>query len=272
MKTALILVSAIIVAFYFAAPAAAQDDEADRKTIKKILEEIELVPSLYAKGETALNAKTAPKFSSIKLVSYPMGKVNAPEVEREAWLKNKENFTRDKPVRAAVFEAAAETDSFKNLSITRTLTKTQLTPKEKAAFLKKQAPLGVAIFKLEQVLEQMRAADKQREKETVRRWKLDFDFAQTRMLGNLIYLYEYNYVLGAIRADSLPDPGNDGIGWKVVTRPKITVTEQKAKAYVKDRAKLLEQIQKDHAATPWAYFAERDARRELGMAWEPRKK
>jgi len=41
----------LCVALILTIPASAQD-EAARKTIKRILEEIELVPSLYAKGMT----------------------------------------------------------------------------------------------------------------------------------------------------------------------------------------------------------------------------
>jgi len=255
-----------------APPSFAQNDDADKKTIKKILAEIELVPSLYAKGETLLTSKTAPKFSSVKLVSYPIGKINTPEKEREKWEKDKESYARENPLRAAVLEAAFETANLRDLKIFTSISTTQVTPKEKAKLLLGQASLGMSIFKLEQVLAHMREAAQMREKEKSARWKVDFDFAMTRVEGNLIYLYEYNFNLGSIRADNLPELSPEHDGWKIAFRPKATVTEPKAKSYVKDRAKRLEQIQKDHPGTPWAYFAERDSKRDLGMAWVAKKK
>jgi hypothetical protein len=50
------------------------------------------------------------------------------------------------------------------------------------------------------------------------------------------------------------------------------VTETKAKDLVKARAKLLQKIQEDYADTPWAYFAEREGKRDLGMEWAAKKK
>lgn len=262
----------LCVALILTVPASAQD-EAARKTIKRILAEIELVPSLYAKGETPIDVKTAPKFSSIKLVGYPIGKINYHETEREKWKKSKEAYERDFPLRAAVLEAAEETKNLDKLEIYWTLPKEAAEPKVKALILQKQERPGMAIFKLEAIYKQMEAAAGQRNKEQIRRWALDFDFAMTRVQGNLVFLYEYNFVLGAIRADNLPELAAGDTGWKIAfNNLRPNVSEQKARQYAKDRLTLLQQIQKDHAGTPWAYYAERDSKRELGMQWAPRKK
>ena len=53
---------------------------------------------------------------------------------------------------------------------------------------------------------------------------------------------------------------------------KINVPEATAKSYWKDRARQLTKIQEEYAGTPWAYFAERDGKRDLGMRWQPKKK
>lgn len=265
--------SFLVQAILFVVPpfAWAQDDDADKKTMKRILEEIELVPSLYAKGDPVVKLKvrltTLPKFSSVKLVGYPIGKINTADKEREKWQKGKEQYAKDHPHRAAIFEAA-EVNEKQNLTLTLA---SPLDPKSKAKFLLEQEPLGRSIFQLEGILARMQEAD--RSKEAMRRWLLDADFARSRMLGNLIFLYEYNYTQGQIRADNLPELGKEHDGWRIVsTGPKPNVTEPRAKAYVKERAKLLATIEQEHAGTPWAYFAERDSKVALGMMWGPRKK
>jgi hypothetical protein len=267
---------AICVALIISTPAFAQGDEVDRKTLKRILEEIELVPSLYAKGETAITVKTAPKFSSLKLVGYPIGKINMPDAERPKWLKDKAAYAKDYPLRAAVFEAEAASAAAMKLEIAMTLQPDPklgyLTAKEKAGFFQQQEGLGRAIFDLENALTQMKNAVIHRDAEKVRRWKVDFDFAMTRLQGNIVFLYEYNFTLGQIRADTLPQLRDGDTGWKIAARPKIHVTEQRAKDLAKARATLLQKFQDEHADTPWAYYASRDAKRELGMQWAARKK
>jgi hypothetical protein len=250
----------------FTPAAFAQNDEADKKTLKRILEEIALVPSLYAKDDPALRPKKLPKFSSVKLVSYPIGKINTADKERENWRKDKEQYSKEFPHRAAIFEAAAIIEKV-NAGMT---IDAPLDPKQKAMFLLAQEPVGRQIFQLEEILAKMNEAD--RDKEKMRRWLLDADFARARLLGNLAFLYEYSFTLGQIRADNLPELGKGADGWKIGIMPKINVTEPRAKQYVKERAKLLQKIQDDHGGTPWAYFAERDSKRELGMAWVARKK
>ena len=261
------------------APAAfGQTDEADRETIEKILTEIELAPSLYAKGESLMTAKTAPKFSSSKLSGYSIGPIHSLEKERQTWAKDKEKYASEFPMRAALLEAAAQSKNLTKLDLFTSVgadfnKKGDLVSgKNKRAFLQNQASVGVAIFELESILAQMKDAAEKRDQEKNVRWKADFDFAQTRVQGNIVFLYEYNFAVGAVRADILPNLGKEHIGWKIAARPKITVTESRAKALVKDRERLLKKIQEDHPGTPWAYFAERDSKRLLGMTWEPMKK
>ena len=61
-------------------------------------------------------------------------------------------------------------------------------------------------------------------------------------------------------------------GWRIVARPKITVPEGKAKTMSKERLNRLKKIQEEHAGTPWAFFAERESKRDLGMEWAAKKK
>ena len=248
-----------------------QGDDVDKKTIKRLLPEMDLVPSLYARGEEPLNLKTLPKFSATKMFGYPIAKKETVEAERGFWKASKEIYAKKHPLRAAIFEAMDETAKLPKDFPMMTLA-APIGPKEKVAFLTQQEPIGIAIFKLKAIVRQMAEAAEKRDQEASNRWKANFDLARARTLGNVIFLYEYNFTLGQIRADNLPELGPDRDGWRIAFSPKINVPEGEAKAYAKELAKLLTKIQEEHAGTPWAYFAERDSKRNMGMTWEPRRK
>ena len=257
----------------FALPttAYAGDDSADKKTIERILQDIDLVPLMYAKGEKPMRAESLPKFSAIKLAEYRVGKELAVAEERKRYQANREKYAQDFPLRAAIFDAADAIDKIAAQEVRRNLPRT-LTPKDKIAVKRDQDILGLATFQLEQALVQMSEAGEQRDKEKSKRWQANFDFARARLAGNFVFLVEYNFLLGQIRADNLPAlaPGDDG--WTPSRLPKIVVPEAKAKNFAKGYGKLLQTIQKNYADTPWAYFAERDSQRALGMQWMPKKK
>jgi hypothetical protein len=259
----------------FAGPAFAQGESADEKVIEQIHREIELARSLYARGEAPVKPAALPKFAAAKINGYAIADKDSVEQNRKRWLADKNAYAKMFPMRAALFEAAQEADSLQALKIPLTLAGAGAplpTPKQKAAILQVQISLAMAIFKLEQVHKGMVDVAELRNKQKIARWKADFDFAQARVQTNLIFLWECDFTLGQVRADNLPKLGDGETGWKIISRPKISVTEAKAKALVKDRQKLLKTIQEEHADTPWAYFAERESKRDLGMEWTARKK
>jgi hypothetical protein len=125
----------------------------------------------------------------------------------------------------------------------------------------------MAIFKLDQIYERMLDLAKQRDKEKSNRWQANFDFALSRLEGNIIFLMEHDYALGQIRADALPDLKKEDDGWRLTFKPKITVSEKKAKDLVKTLKNRQDKIKTDHADTPWAHFADGESQRSLGMEW-----
>jgi hypothetical protein len=252
--------------------ALAGDEEADKKLIKRIFFEVDLVPSLYALEEKPLKFGSLPKFTAAKLTDYSFGKKEIYAKDRDIWKENKERYVKDFPLRAAIFEAADENDTLKRLEIAMTIPAAEFSPKDRAAFQEKQANLGAVIFKQKCVLKQMQEAAEKRDQEKSKRWQATFDLAMTRTHGNLLFLYEYSYALGQIRADKLPELGKEHDGWTIAFQQKINIPEGAAKDVAKTRLKLLESIQKQHAGTPWAYFAERDGKRDMGMAWAAKKK
>jgi hypothetical protein len=252
-----------------------QDKAADDKLVQQIMQEIELAPSLHARGEAPIKPETLPKFTAAKLSGYAVSDKEAVEQHRKRWLADKFAYAKAFSMRAALFEAAQEAENLRALKFPMALAPLGgplPTPKQKAGIVQFQESLAMAIFKMEQAHSQMEKMADLRNKQKSLRWKADFDFAQARVQTNLVFLFECDYTLGQVRADGLPKLAADQDGWKIIARPKLSVTENKAKDLAKTRLKLLKKIQEDYADTPWAYFAERESKRNVGMEWAAKKK
>ena len=59
-------------------------------------------------------------------------------------------------------------------------------------------------FELKDALDQLVKAGEMRDKETSKRWQVNFDLAVARLKARLIYLNEYNEILAKVRGDALP--------------------------------------------------------------------
>jgi hypothetical protein len=178
-------------------------------------------------------------------------------------------FEKDFPLRAAYFEALEALQDSNKIRM-REILPGPIDPKRKAAFLLEQAEPGISIFKLEQVLLKLKDAAEKRDDEVSKRWQANFDYTQARLQSRLVYLFEYSYTLGQIRADNLPELAPGQSGWRIGTGKKIAVTESKAKALSKESKKLWERIQTQYPGTPWALLAQRESMITLGLAWRPK--
>jgi hypothetical protein len=253
---------------------AVRAQEADKKTIDAILQEIEMAPCLYARLD-ASSKPELPRFVAAKLLAYQLADNDSVEQNRKRWSADKPGYAKNFPMRAALFEAVEESENLRSLKVPVTLPLVKgplIEKKQKKGVLDIQGSLAVSIFKLEQAYKKTDDVSDWRDKQKLPRWKADFDFAQARMQTNLLFLYECDYTFGQVRADTLPKLATNEASWKIVLRPKLNVTEPKAKSLAKARLKLLNQIQKEHAETPWAFFAERESKRDLGMEWMGKKK
>jgi hypothetical protein len=244
--------------------------EPDGKAIESVLREIELAPSLYAKGEEPINPAALPKFA--KLAGYSFGPKVSFDAEYDRWKKNRVMYTKTFPLRAVIFEAAAESDKVTRLTIPMKIAASKTPMKQKAVIHHDQEGLGTAMLTLEQLLARMEETAKRGDLTTNKRWRADFEYAMVRVQTNLIFLWEANYTLARVRTDNLPDLGPGQDGWKITYCPKLKVTESKAKGLAKDRLKHLQKIQEEHPDTPWAFFAERESKRDMGMDWTPTKR
>jgi hypothetical protein len=255
------------------APTAAGGEAAPYDKVNTILAELREVPPTRETrtDRILLDARNLPAFPAKKIDGYKQdGYQNLPELEKR-FNASRDDYAKDFPLRAAYFEALEALKESSKVKMREVLGKTDTTPDKKKAFLDEQQPLGISIFKLEQSLGQMKEAAEKRESETSKRWQANFDYAQARLQARLVYLYEYNYTLGQIRNDNLPELTAGQNGWRVgVTGQKINVTEKKAKDYAKDTKKIWQRIQDEYPDTPWSLLAQRESMTSLGLQWRPK--
>ncbi|MSU79104.1 MAG: hypothetical protein EXS16_13570 [Gemmataceae bacterium] len=256
----------------FLSPAAASGkDVAGYALINSMLDELKFPPVRDTRaGDIALlKAQNLPAFPAKILEGFKAdGYSNVTEL-RDRFVKNKEAFAKEYPLRAAYFEAFEALQKSAKIPMREVLS-SPIDPKRKAAFLEEQAPAGISIFELEGVLANLKTAEEERDKETSKRWHANFDYIQARLQARLIYLFEYSYTLGQIRADNLPELAPGQSGWRIGTSKKITVTEQKAKALNKATTKLWKRLQDEYPDTPYAILAERESIISLGLQWRPK--
>lgn len=261
-------------AITFKPPTAPGGEAAPVSTVEKILEELRVMPPVRdtrAGDISLLRAQNLPAFSVKKLDGYKAdGYQNIADLQKK-FKANREDFAKEFPLRAAYFETLEALEESRGVKMREVLSKAEADPKRKAAFLLEQAPLGISIFKLQGALSALEEAKEKRDTETSKRWQANFDYVNARLLSRLTYLYEYNFTLGQIRNDNLPELMGGQSGWRVgISGAKITVTEPKAKKYQKDIEKLWKRIQEDYPETPWALLAQRESMFSLGLAWRPK--
>lgn len=254
----------------FKPPTVAGGNVAGVAQVNSILDELRIMPQVRATRAGDINllrAQNLPAFSADKLSEYKADQSLA-DMEKK-YKANPEAFAKQYPLRAAYFdalEALRENDKIRM----REVLNSPIDPKRKAAFLIEQEPLGIAVFKLQkEALPKVLEAAKMRDMETSKRWKANFDYIQARLQSRLVYLFEYNYTLGQIRADNLPELAPGQSGWRVgVSGPKLNVTENDAKDLAKKTSKLWNKIEESYPDTPWALLAQRESKIALGLTWK----
>ncbi len=109
-----------------------------------------------------------------------------------------------------------------------------------------------------------------RESEKSKRWQANYDFMLARVQLEYAYLFEYQSMLGSIRKEFPPrDPELHG-GWKLASQARLQGDSAGKKA-AKEAQKLLNDIIKKNAGTPWEVLAKREKLTNLGLEWQPAK-
>ncbi len=255
-----------------AAEVAVGADKAGGAMINNILGEMKQIPPMKASLKeymATLKAEAMPPFQKKVMDFYTADYKSWGELETK--LKDK-TYQEKHPLRAAVLEAKRALDKTETLRMEDRLDG-PISDMGKAAFLEKQKEPGLLIFELEEALMMMVEADKDenRTAETNKRWQANFDYTMARLKARLVYIHEYNYILGDIRADRLPVLEGDASGWRLGFKPKLSTNESKVKNMAKDIAKLWKKIGEEHPNTPWALLAQRESLYAMGLEWRTRR-
>jgi hypothetical protein len=125
------------------------------------------------------------------------------------------------------------------------------------------------LVELEDVLEEMRKVGAKRAEELSKRWQVHYDYVLAQLMSRIVYLHEYDTMLGKVKRDELPplDPALHN-GWRLSAQEKIQSSKD-VRDMASDAKKLLNQIITDHPGTPWEVLAKRERFTALGLAWQP---
>jgi hypothetical protein len=246
-------------------PASVEGGAAGNAQVKAILEELNKLPPARSKT-SPIKTTHLPPFASKVVEEY--------QPDYKDWKEMKETADREPEkyaLRKAVFDAVKVMEDSHKLVLEEKLEGAggAIDGKVKSAFLLKQRDPGIMIFEMESALAKLKAAAEERDKEASKRWQANFDFTLARMQSRMVYIYEYNYLLGQIRADNLPALEPIHNGWRFGSRPKVQCPEPKVKDMVKSINRTWKKIAEEHQGTPWAVLATRENLTALGMEWRP---
>jgi S1-C subfamily serine protease len=120
-----------------------------------------------------------------------------------------------------------------------------------------------------ETLEELDKAAAGKGKEASFAWKAHFDYMRARLTSFNVYLYEYNFMLGQLRKDTVP-PRDPKIhrGWRMEPDDKLQ-SGPEAKKLAADADKLWNQLAKDFKGTKWGELADKGKHTLLGMKWVP---
>ncbi len=125
------------------------------------------------------------------------------------------------------------------------------------------------LVELQDLQEQMEKAGAERAREPSKRWQAHYDYVLAQLLARMVYVNEYNTMLGKVKREELPplDPKLHQ-GWRLAAQEKVQSAKE-VRELAEESKRLLGQVIKDHPGTPWEVLAKRARLTALGLAWQP---
>jgi hypothetical protein len=218
--------------------------------VSGILREVDVPPVKVTRDEMLLSVKSMPPFSAKALEAY----------------KADDDMT---PFREAVIKARTVlNEQLKGKRVREEWQQPGTEAQFKESVRNYQAKEVARVMReLEETLDDLKAAGKQRTKEKSKRWQANYDYILARLEAQIVYLYEYNSRLGALRKE-FPERGPNG--WRLASQEKLQ-GDSAGKKLAKESAGLLRKLARDHPGTPWEVLARRDRLTTLGLEWKPNK-
>jgi len=131
---------------------------------------------------------------------------------------------------------------------------------------KDSAAMARIVALLEDVLEDLKAAEEEKEK-APGRWKANYTYIRSRFLAQLTYLEEYQGLLGQMRKEFPPMDEKVHSGWRMAAKEKAT--DSAARKYLKEARKGYKELYAKYKGTPWEVLGRREEMTALGLEWQP---
>jgi hypothetical protein len=132
--------------------------------------------------------------------------------------------------------------------------------------LRDQTQAAALQAELTDVLEDLKTAGEKGRATENRRWQANYDATLARLQAQIVFMFEYQSMLGQMRKE-LPPLAAGQNGWKLV--PQRTLQgDPEGKRLAREMAKLLDQIIAENPGTPWETLAKRLKETPLSVEWQ----
>jgi hypothetical protein len=246
----------------------------DRERIRQVLDEVGTPPVKVSPDDFGVNYEVLPPFAPAALKRYdgaggdPNSKVRKAVRKARALLWAIYPGTPPRDLAEAVRKVRQGLTV--NLHVLQEGYRAPAAAAEnrfKQQVLRDEENVARLMLHLNEMRDELKAAGENRDQET-RHWQANYDFMLARLEAQIAYLYEYQSMLGSIRKEfPARDPGVHG-GWKLAARRDLQ-GDATGKRLARSSRKILDQLAKDHAGTPWEVLAKREKLTALGLEWQP---
>ena len=132
-----------------------------------------------------------------------------------------------------------------------------------------EAQKSVAILgqRVTEIVTQLEAGEKDRDKLKQPRWQAAYDLAMGRALALQARAIGYNMMLAQMKVAPKSFEKEDNNTWTMKASGEIQ-TGPKIRKIVARSTEYLSRVVDDHQGTPWAYLAELELERQMGWAWQ----
>lgn len=262
-------------------PAAA--GAASAAEIQTLLEEI-AVPALHLPRDAAKGGSTPAQQSAALATAFPFSaEVMRPYATDYRNLREILDQPKSFPLRVAVLNAVETLDRQGRLNRIRIGDKEVAADRlietvrnlgndeavKKSLTKSQQDGPALMLVELQDALEVLEKAGKDRGREPSRRWQAHYDYVLAQLKMRMAFVHEYNMVIAKVKRDELPKlDAQLHNGWRLAAQDKIQ-SPKEVRDLANDARKILAKLAEDHPGTPWEVLAKRARSTALGLAWQP---
>jgi hypothetical protein len=129
-----------------------------------------------------------------------------------------------------------------------------------------QKNIGAEVFALKEALDAMLDAHDLRKKES-KRWQVLYDLVLLRLKSRIVYVADYNFILGQFRGGAFSLAEGDKL-FRLTSQEALSTNDSFYRDLGKEVKKGWDNLPKDYRDTPWAIQAQRESTIHLGLTWK----